>query len=137
MPERRFERKKIDDDAPIVQPNPKEELKAVKVPKKKIGQEESAEKQNQPILAQITALITATVKDISAGKGRGSPGYNLDKLLELGKQNEADRKFGSVVAKREPVTLTVSADAVKETYKLKRALDEAATHDEPENLSWG
>lgn len=82
-------------------------------------------------------------------QGRRPSSVSLDEYLALGQQNgqkESNKlptrvthpeKEKAIVARREGLAMRIEPDAVRIALKLKRALDEAARHGEPEQLIWG
>jgi len=89
---------------------------------KQVRKEEKEEEKN--IWAKIVDLIE---------HGRKPTKVSMDEYLAVGERKE----LGSIVLRKEKIDLTVTPAAIKLALILKKALDEAARHEEPEKLVWG
>ena len=99
-------------------------------------QNQKPKKVESPILTQISNLVTGALTDLKEGKGKGPAGYKMDDLLTTGREAELKR-LGTVIVRKETIPLIVTVRAAETSERLRKSLDEAVKHGEPDSLSWG
>lgn len=95
---------------------------------RQVRKDEPKQEEKETIWHKIISLIE---------HGKGPTNVSMGEYLRLGEERQKGRHLGRVVVKKEEIELKVTPTAVKLALILKKALDEATRHDEPDRLAWG